>query len=1032
MHPCLPVSLHNLLTHLRGHLLARVHRRLADLALPLLAALLVGIGSHLPAQAQGADPAADWRSAETPHFRVHYRGEQRPQAERVALAAERAFVRIQRALDWTPGGRIELAVYSEFDGANGWSTPLPYNLVGAFLAPPEGELLDNSPWLDLLLTHELVHSLHLDKVAGAPGFLRGVLGRTLWSFPNLFQPSWALEGLAVYHEGGQDGGVDAAAALGRGRLYGPDFEAWLRAEQARGFIRLSELNADGRALPLSKAYLYGGYFFDFLARRYGREAVGRFVSNYSDNLLPRFHSNPRAATGKAMDVLWEEFLRDLNRQVDERNRTRRSQAEVTGQPLGAPAVLALPSVVGLGNGHTLAVVNDGVQRSRLVEFDTRGREKTLGPLLPSARLDSAANGELLITQADLCRRHYLAFDLYRWDHQAGEARRLTECAHLLRAVWSGRRVLALQLDAGRTRLVSLNLSPPGGLPQLLYAPPEGVDLVDLVALPGGLRVAFVQRQGGDWRLQELALDAAGAQPVTRLRVDAPLHSLRLGRDEPGSGTPSLEFIAARDGGSEVWRLSGERLQRLTHSHTGTVTHSGSQSAAGLATVQIAPGGHRLSRLTDPTALETLPLGPDRRWQVSGRGWATPPSASSASSPSSVSTSSSRSTPPPAPTLAPEATSLLGADRPYSALASLRPRSWWPLLSADRGLNGYGASIYGSDALRWHQYALALQWAPSQQELFGTAEVLWLDQHAIALNRQLRTLAWSASRSGDIPLLYERHTQLQWLSMLPLQKRLQQRVWLGGGLALDHVDLQETEDYSATPARRTLRNDRLAALLLDVDRRSSNWWSEGPNEGWRGTLLYETYRPFLSEADRSAGTGWNGELLRADLRGYLPLPAVLGRGVLAARFTEVRSSQRTRPYQLGGASDPQLQFGTVLNSRDIALRGYQGNEAALQGRSARVASLEWRQPLADLDRHAMVPPLGINRLSAALFIDAGRAWTPGAAPLADAPAYHRGVGLELLAELKLAYSIGLQARLGWARALDEPRGSIGYLQVGRPF
>lgn len=81
---------------------------------------------------------------------------------------------------------------------------------------------------------------------------------------------------------------------------------------------------------------------------------------------------------------------------------------------------------------------------------------------------------------------------------------------------------------------------------------------------------------------------------------------------------------------------------------------------------------------------------------------------------------------------------------------------------------------------------------------------------------------------------------------------------------------------------------------------------------------------------------------------------------------------------------------------------------------------------------MVPPLGINRLSAALFIDAGRAWTPGAAPLADAPAYHRGVGLELLAELKLAYSIGLQARLGWARALDEPRGSIGYLQVGRPF
>ena len=105
-------------------------------------------------QAQTADPWADWQSADSAHFRVHYRAAQRAQAEQIGRVAERAYQRIGTALNWQPADRIELVVYSEFDLANGYSTPLPYNLVGAFLAPPtEGELLDNSPWLDLLLTH---------------------------------------------------------------------------------------------------------------------------------------------------------------------------------------------------------------------------------------------------------------------------------------------------------------------------------------------------------------------------------------------------------------------------------------------------------------------------------------------------------------------------------------------------------------------------------------------------------------------------------------------------------------------------------------------------------------------------------------------------------------------------------------------------------------------------------------------------------------------------------------------------------------
>ena len=67
------------------------------------------------------------------------------------------------------------------------------------------------------------------------------------------------------------------------------FEAWLRAEAKSGFLSLREINADGRSLPLSKSYLYGAYFNEFLARRYGPDAIYKVVDRYSGNfpLWPR-------------------------------------------------------------------------------------------------------------------------------------------------------------------------------------------------------------------------------------------------------------------------------------------------------------------------------------------------------------------------------------------------------------------------------------------------------------------------------------------------------------------------------------------------------------------------------------------------------------------------------------------------------------------------------------------------------------------------------------------------------------------------
>ncbi len=941
----------------------------------LLGLLITGLGAGpLWAQPLG-DPRVDWSSADSTHFRVHYRQGQRLQALAVAQAAERVYPRVTQALQWQPRTRTEIVVYSEFDVANGFSTPLPFNLMGVFLTPPDdGELLDNSPWLDLLLVHEFTHAVHLDKVRGVPGVLQNIFGNVPWFIPNLFQPGWMIEGLAVWNE--------SEPSAGRGRLRGPWFEAWLRSERQRGFVSLAELNADGRRLPLNKQYLYGGYFMDFLSRRYGPDKIQALVHRYSGNIVPRLHSAPFAATGKMMDELWLEFLADLTQQVDARAADLLRQPERVGSALTAPlfnieSVAALPATAG---GGWLAVVEDGLSGAHLVRLTADGRQQRVQRVNRGARLDVSAGGTVLLTQPDLCNTLYYSYDLYRLQGHTLEP--LSTCSHLRRAAQAGSSLVALQLDAGKSRLVqwlqasALSMSQP---PRVLLNPADDTELLDLAAAPDGQRVTVLTRRGADWRLLEVDLgDAAGTEPRLLLQRNAPIQALR-------HGAAGLEFIIAEGGVPNVWRLQEGQLQRLTHSHTAVLTHAGTAADGSLVSVGIAPQGYVLQRLVQPTVLQALAT------RVA----------------------------PPGPVAAPVAAlpvgAGLGAERPYSAIRSLYPRAWLPAVSYDRGLSSLGATTSGADALGWHQYAALAQVETSQKELVGSLEYMFVGSHGVAIKRQLTAQAWSTVGDKETTTVFDRSTTLQWLSQFPFS-RLERRVVLGVGAATHWVDRVNLSANST--ARR--RDERLLAALVDVDLSHSDWASEGRNRGWHGTLLVESYRP-LSRGDPLR---FDGTVVRGDLRGYL----ALGRSVLALRATEARAQDRTEPFQLGGASDDALQMGPTLNNRQLALRGYRGDEPALNGRNARVLSLEWRTPLADIDRHAMVPAVGINRLSAAVFFDAGGAWNSGNKP----DTWRRGVGVELLGEVKLLYALGLQLRLGVAQGLDAPKDTRGYLTAGRSF
>jgi hypothetical protein len=231
-----------------------------------------------------------------------------------------------------------------------------------------------------------------------------------------------------------------------------------------------------------------------------------------------------------------------------------------------------------------------------------------------------------------------------------------------------------------------------------------------------------------------------------------------------------------------------------------------------------------------------------------------------------------------------------------------------------------------------------------------------------------------------------------------------------GAALEREDLHDL----ALGNVRT-QDERVVGLLAGLDSRRQQPLSEGPSQGQELRLFYET--------SRGLGGAFDGSVYRADWRGHVSL----GTSVLALRWNEAYGQTTAEPFELGGSKSDEYILLPVLNERDFALRGYTTGTPELMGHRARVATVEWRTPLRDIDRHLVVPPLGINRISLNLFTDIGAAWEHGAAP-----DYHRGIGAELMSEPRLGYVFGLQARLGIARGLDQTGSTKIYLRVGRSF
>ena len=223
----------------------------------LVAALLVGAARASSAQ---LSPNADWHTLHTRHFRVHFVPALEQEARRAAVNAERAYAQLSTELV-PPRGTIDLVVSDDVDYVNGYATTFPTNRIVVYAHPPTDAsgLRDYVDWNALVVTHELTHIFHLDRTRGIWRLGQAIFGRNPLLFPNLYEPRWVLEGLAVYFE---------SRLTGVGRLESAEHLMTARAAALDNRVpTLQELSPGTSRFPGGEViYIYGSLLFDYLSR----------------------------------------------------------------------------------------------------------------------------------------------------------------------------------------------------------------------------------------------------------------------------------------------------------------------------------------------------------------------------------------------------------------------------------------------------------------------------------------------------------------------------------------------------------------------------------------------------------------------------------------------------------------------------------------------------------------------------------------------------------------------------------------------
>lgn len=922
-----------------------------------------------PALLLAVAPSPDWKTLHSDHFQIHHLPEYTDQAKRSVLIAEKIYQQMKHKFLWSPDDKIKMVITDEYDQANGSATPYPFNLVYLRLSPPDSavSLDDYDDWLTVLIEHELTHIFHIDKARGKIRRLRKTFGRFILFFPNLLQPAWLIEGLATH--------IETHPGIGRGQS--SSFEMLMREEVRRGLQSVNRVNLPPDGQPLSRQYLYGVYFYQFLQDKYGEQVISALIENYSDNILPfAINSNSKQVMGKDISELWDEYAVYLKHRFDQQLQTLKQSGAGPGQRLYDNPMLATDLDV-LADGALLYIEDDLESKAQLIRSKDSVKA-ALTELNTGSSFSVGSDNQIYISQIDFCDEYRLYYDLYRFDMKTEELTRLTECQRYKKiAVDKNTNNIAAVATVASVPRIDL-LDKAGQIIKTLWTGQYG-DVINQLDWSEKRNKLLVTKKelNKAWNIFEFDIDNAGWSRLVSKDSQSMHAKYTLSEDgfvytNDETGVFNIYHYSFATGQSEV----------VTNTSSGAFSPA-QKSSDEFYYLNYSADGYQIFRQTMQPKKVAAIKRPEKfniRYQESMLD----------SLPDYTITE-------------------------YTPWPDLKPHYWLPLFVIQDQGSEFGFATSSNDSLNNHFYELNLSVGVDQEELIGSFYYRYANWLGIVLSKQ--NTIYSDSVTADTNLIRATNQQQLILSK-PFTSLYQQwRVSLG------YIGYNDKDIYRAAGVSGFAdAYDDLLGLSIFYNNSRRFLKGNSPETG-RNVLL-------VSESSDVFKSNFEGISTSLEWREFIKLGS---HNTLAFRYVRGSADITMRPFKLGGLKsewDDVTIFNPaysrdIFNKRNFALRGYSDNTQT--GNNIEMMSVEWRFPIKHVEKGIMTPPVGIMKHSGRLFTEAGSSWND-----TDNKNIISSAGFEWVMDTNLLYFLNMQFRFGYAKGFDESGDEFYYVKAGTAF
>jgi len=1029
------------------------------------------------------DPGLEWQVLESPHFSVYFCKQENkdisfsnnPTYEQLAQAtadiAEETFHQVNAQLG-SPNKhhhlqKIAIIMEDFSDSALGFASSFPHRVIRISLTAPTAKSFDTKfkSWLKMVIAHEYTHMAHFEMTAGPTTALRALFGQILT--PNALQPTWSIEGLAVYNE-------TKLTAGGRG--IDSRYDMYLRmAALEDQFNTLDQINGyyltswPGSTAP----YIYGQSLIHFIAQRYGEDKAMAISEIYCEYPYLGFNYALKRAIGLNLKELyqsWKDNLKEkyqLQKQkiLSQKNLTPSQQLTKCNYWVDYPHWLSTPAPQGdkiafrVSTPHSypsIQIVDPLNPSLPLTPRSAKNQTQTLIKRVygSGSSFDITADGtKIIYAKLGDYEQFYKFYDLYLFDLKTEKEIRLSEGLRVRDPNWSpdpeNSQIVAVINQSGTNNLALINLPSPNlsiNENQPAYKLITKENMTYLTDFRDGTQL-YQPSWSPKGDMIALSVWRQGRQDIYILNLDP--NNLSTNNLNPNNIDNSILqpiFCDKSIDLSPCWSPDGEYLF-FSSDRTGIYNifafslpdkklYQVTNVLSGAFQPALSPDGKKLAYIEYHTTgyeLHLMEIDPDSWTEIEY----TEPSFN-------LNIDMKQQNPNQQTDQLKNPTNSLKNNypvHPYHPFASFWPPSYWiPAAQLTENNLGIGFSSVLEDVLGFSSLPFTITYGLLNNNLnynfnyynYSRPPILnlYLSGNA-TLASQTPASWWEEGKTGiNIYFPLGGHTTSA------TNSRAYRQIF---SLGYQYEKSSTTDTLSPLNANQEkISSLRLRYSYSDTEKYG---FSISPELGNTFSLSYE-------HADKALGSDYTFDKIIFAGRKFIPLPPL--HQILALRLVAGASSSSIlvesgldgEKFKLGGSYSADNLSNIDVNT--FSLRGYK--PAALEGNNLLLASLEYRFPLANIEHNLKLGFLSIflERLSGVFFMDIGNAWESTGPSINTNTTneedeinsiwqnFKSSIGAELKADFNYQYDSPFTLRLGAAKALSDPKGYDIYISLGSSF